>query len=46
MEASFYSEITSDGLKFLKEDIMITKDGLTNLNGESYASIPMSKDNI
>jgi hypothetical protein len=40
MEASVYSEISADGLRFLKEDIMIGRQGLTNISGDTYANMP------
>lgn len=41
MEASVYSEISADGLRFLKYDIMIGREGLTNISGDTYANMPV-----
>jgi len=47
MEASVYSEISADGLRFLKYDIMIGRAGLTNISGDTYANMPpVSKTEI
>ena len=40
MEASIYSEISAEGLRFLKYDIMIGREGLTNISGDTYANMP------
>lgn len=47
MEASVFSEINQDGLRFLKYDIMIGRGGLTNISGDTYANMPpVSKNEL
>lgn len=47
MEASVYSEFTAEGVRFLKYDIVISKEGLTNFSGDTYANLPpMSKSDL
>lgn len=39
MEASIYSEIGKDGLRFLREDIHVGPEGITTISGDHISSL-------
>lgn len=40
---SVYSEIGPDGLRFLKDDIKVSKEGLTKVSGDNYKNFSSIK---
>lgn len=47
MEASIYSEIGKDGLRFLREDIHVGPEGITTISGDHISSLlKINKDSL
>lgn len=47
MEKSIFSEIGSDGLRFLRQDILISTEGIMKISGEPLPwLLPTSKERV
>ncbi len=36
LSSSIYTEISADGLKFIKDDIKVGREGLSRISGDKY----------